>query len=368
MDEVRLGVIGCGGMGRSHMGTFKDIPRLKFTAASDTVADNVKTVVDGHGVEGFDDADALLDSGLVDAVLIATPHYFHPQYSIAAFQRDIHVLTEKPVSVTAKAAADVNAVLESKPGLKYAAMFQRRADPTWQRVKQIISSGQLGELQRVFWSGTSWYRTQAYYDSGTWRATWAGEGGGVLLNQCPHDLDLLVWLAGSPSRVQAHLKLGRFHDIEVEDDVTAWFEYPNGATGVFIATTGEAPGSSHWEFCGDRGRISTSEGKLEFIELAESASKFIRESKSGFSSPEKTRMLMETPSGGGHKAITQNFVNAILDGETLIAPAVEGLESIELANAMILSGIREQVVEIPLDREGYDAFLQELVAKSEAKA
>lgn len=367
MDEVRIGVIGCGGMGRSHMGTYKDVPRLKFTAASDVVADNVKKAVDTYGVEGFDSGEALLDSGLVDAVMVATPHYFHPTYSIAALSRGIHVLTEKPVSVTAKAAAEVNAVVEANPNLKYGAMFQRRTDPMWARIKQIIESGQLGALQRVLWLGTSWFRTQAYYDSGAWRATWEGEGGGVLLNQCPHDLDLLYWLAGAPSKVHAHLKLGKFHDIEVEDDVTAYLEYPNGATGVFIATTGEAPGSSHWEFCGDKGKLAMSEGKLEFIELAESASKFCKESKATFASPQKTRILIESPGGGGHKAITENFVNAILDDEPLIAPAVEGLGSIEMANAMILSGIQEKSVDLPMDRDGYDAFLQDLIAKSKGK-
>jgi predicted dehydrogenase len=222
-------------------------------------------------------------------------------------------------------------------------------------------------MQRVLWLGTSWFRTQAYYDSGAWRATWKGEGGGVLLNQCPHDLDLLVWLLGAPCRVHAHLTLGKYHRIEVEDEVTAYMEYPNGATGVFIASTGEAPGSGHWEFCGDSGKLSMSEGKLEFLELVEPASKFLKESKASFATPEKTRLLIETPGGGGHKVVTENFVKAILDGEPLVAPAVEGLESIEMANAMIMSGIQGRAIDIPMDRDAYDAFLKELIAKSEKR-
>jgi len=367
MEEVRLGVIGCGGMGRNHMRQFAEIPRLKFTAASDSFAANLKLVTEEYGVQGFESGEELLDSGLVDAVLIATPHYFHPQYSKAALERGIHALTEKPVSVTAKAAAEVNAVAEAHPELRYAVMFQQRTQPRWKRVKQIIESGQLGNFQRMLWVGTSWFRTQAYYDSGSWRATWEGEGGGVLLNQCPHDLDMLYWLLGSPTRIHAHVNLGKFHDIEVEDDVTAYWEYACGASAVFIATTGELPGSGHWEICGDRGKLSMSEGKIEFIELSTSSRTFIKESQSGFARPEQTRILIDPKGEAGHKQMTANFINAILDDEPLIAPAVQGLHSIEIANAMIMSGIQQTTVDIPMDRDAYDLFLKDLIEQSDVE-
>jgi len=367
MDEVRLGVIGCGGMGRSHMRQFANVPRLKFTAASDSFADNLNMVVEEYDVKGFETGEELLDSGEVDAVLIATPHYFHPTYSLAAFERDVHVLTEKPVSVTAKAAQEVNEAHAKKPHLKYAAMFQLRTLPRWKRIKQIIDSGQLGELVRIQWTATDWFRTQAYYNSGGWRATWKGEGGGVLLNQCPHNLDMLYWLAGAPSRITANISLGKYHDIEVEDDVTAFLDYPNGATGVFIASTGEAPGTNFLEIVGDRGKLTCNAKRgdfLEHVDLGYSAKEFCHSTDIRMGVPAPTQIEITTPQGGGHGAIHENFVAAILDDEPLVAPATEGLYSVEIANAMIQSGLTGKPVDLPSDRDAYDQLLQDLIAKS----
>ncbi len=369
MNEVRLGVIGCGGMAQNHMRAFKDVPRLKFTAAAEPFESNLKTVVDTYGVKGFKTGEELLASGLVDAVFIGTPHYFHPTYSMQAFDRDIHVLTEKPVAVTAKAAQEVNEAHARKPQLKYAAMFQLRTIPKWKRMKEIISSGTLGKIQRFHWTATDWFRTEAYYKSGGWRATWAGEGGGVLLNQCPHNLDLLYWLVGMPQRISAHISLGKYHQIEVEDEVTAYLEWANGATGVFITSTGEAPGTNYLEIVGDRGRMISNSKRHEVIQLDElgfSASEFCKNSTQRMGMPTPTGVEITCPAGGSHKEIFQNFVNAILDGEALIAPAEEGLHSVELCNAMIQSGLQHQTVNIPSDRAGYENLLQELIAKSQA--
>lgn len=366
MNEVRLGVIGCGGMAQGHMGYFKEIPRLKFTAACDTFAANVEKVTQAHGVTGFADADKMLDSGLVDAVLIGTPHYFHPQYSIAALTRGIHVLTEKPVSVTAKAAAEVNEVAAKHPKALYAAMFQMRTEPRWKKIKSLITTGSLGTIQRMSWTATNWLRTQAYYDSGSWRATWKGEGGGVLINQCPHNLDLLCWLLGTPTRVTADVSLGKHHKIEVEDDVTALLKFANGSTGVFIASTGEAPGTDHVEIVGDRGRVTINTGQngFDLVQYEESVNHFIRTTKQTWSMPQGSASTVTFGGQGGHKFLTQNFVEAILDGVPLIAPGAEGLASIELANAIIMSGLTNQSVNIPTDRAGYEKLLTELIAKS----
>lgn len=365
MNEVRLGVIGCGGMAQHHMRYFHEVPRLKFAAASDTFADNLNKVTQQYGAKGFSDANAMIESGLIDAVLIATPHYFHPTYSIASLQRGLHVLTEKPVSVTAREAARVNEVAKHHPNLRYAAMFQMRTEPKWRKIKSIISTGQLGPIQRVQWTATNWMRTQAYYNSGSWRATWKGEGGGVLINQCPHNLDLLCWLTGTPSRVIADASLGKYHSIEVEDEVTALLRYPSGATGVFIASTGEAPGSDYLEIVGDRGRISvqSNQPSFEWIQFDGSVNEFIRTTKNAWGSLNATRMVVETPGQGGHKLIVQNFVESILDGVPLIAPGEEGLWSIELANAMIMSGVTHHPVDIPTNRQAYEDLLKDLINK-----
>lgn len=365
MKQVRIGVIGCGGMGSAHIRTFSDVPRLKFTACADVAEANVKRTVDEYGVEGFSEGTRLLDSRLVDAVLIATPHYDHPKYAKAAMRRGIHVLTEKPVTVTAKAAAEVNAVHKQHRKVVYAAMHQMRTIPLWQHVRQIITDGRLGKLQRVNYVMTDWYRTQAYFNGGDWRATWAGEGGGVLVNQSIHNLDLICWLLGAPRRVHAHVGFGKYHRIEVEDEVTAYLEYPNGATGVFVTSSGEFPGTSRMEIHGDRGKITVQPGEpIEFIESDQPALHFIRHSREPFGRPTATTSRITPPEGGGHVAITQNFVNAILDGELLIAPGADGIHGIELANAMIMSGATGKPIDIPTPRTAYEKLLKDLAAKA----
>lgn len=366
MDQVRIGIIGCGGMGKAHMGIFKDIPRIKFTAASDSVQANLDHAVSTYGVKGFTDGFEMIKSGLCDAIAIATPHYFHPEYAIAAFKQGLHVLTEKPVAVTASAAQRMNEEAARHPDLKFAVMFQMRTQSRWMKVHEIISSGQLGAIQRFHWTATNWFRTQAYYGSGTWRATWAGEGGGILANQCPHNLDLIYWITGLPKRIHAHVRLGQYHNIEVEDDVTAYLEYPNGATGVFITTTGEFPGSEIFELVGDRGRLAfTHDGKIELILSERSVADFRMNSPEAWGRLNATKLTIEPPAGGGgHKDIWVNFVTSILDGAPLVTPGIEGIHSVEIANAMILSGLTGKTVDLPTRHEEFDNLLRDLIRKS----
>ncbi len=365
MNEVRIGVIGCGSIAHVHMQYFKEIPRLRFTAACDTSPASIAKVTEQYGVKGFASAEELLDSGLVDAVIISTPHFTHPPLSMAAMRRGIHVMTEKPVSVTAAAAAEVNEFHKKYPKIVYSAMFMLRADPKWKKVKSVLSSGAIGRIKRVHWTATNWLRTQAYYNSSSWRATWKGEGGGVLINQCPHNLDMLCWLVGTPTRVSAKIALGKYHKIEVEDEVTAMFDLPDGGTGVFIASTGEAPGTSYLEIVGDHGRLVITPGpSFTFDHFDQSVAEFISTSPSTVDNPIGTKSTIEIQGKGGHKLLTENFVRAILDGETLIAPGEEGLHSIELANAMIMSGITNKSIDIPMDRQGYEALLADLIAQN----
>jgi predicted dehydrogenase len=370
MKEVRLGVIGGGNMGQAHMKGFAQVKRLKFTAVSDAAAANVQKAVETYGVRGFDSAEALMSSGLADAVLIATPHYFHPTYSIAAMRHGLHVLTEKPVSVTAKEADAVNAEHKKHRKLVYAAMFQMRLSPAWKKVRELVTTGQIGRVQRVSWIITNWFRSQAYYDSGGWRATWAGEGGGVLLNQCPHNLDLFQWVLGMPKSVRAFISLGKYHHIEVEDDVTAYFEYPSGATGTFITTTGEAPGTNRLEIAGDHGKVvADGSTRIELTRTEVNVREFCKTTREAFPAVPVSRAVIEVAADDpfNHKAIIQNFVDAILDGAPLVAPAEEGIHSVELANAMIMSGLTGKAVTFPSDHEAYDRLLKKLIRESKFK-
>lgn len=364
MEQVRIGLIGCGGQARHHMVEFAQVPRLNFVAASDVSAKHLAAVVNECDVQGFNNVETMLDSGLVDAVLIATPHFFHTQYSIAALQRGLHVLTEKPVAVTAKAASEVNDVAAQRPDLVYAAIYQQRSHPKWKRIKQLIDDGEVGKIQRLQWTATNWFRTQAYYDSSPWRATWGGEGGGILVNQCPHNLDMLCWLVGPPKRVHAHVSLGKYHDIEVEDEVVAYLEYPGITTGLYITSTGEAPGTDRLEIIGDRGRLvisSLAPSVIEFDQTEQSVSEFLKSSTEWMTPPPIRRQLFSTSPHKGIKTMLNNFVGAILDSEPLIAPASQGIHSVELANAILMSGLKSQPVNIPMDREAFDRLLQELI-------
>jgi len=360
---VRIGVIGIGNMGSAHVGIVRGLKRAQLTAVCD-IDPTKLTSFEGTDVKGFADSAELIRSGLVDAVTVATPHYFHTTIGVDAMNCGIHTLVEKPVSVHKSDVEKLIAAHAAKPELVFAAMFNQRTDPHYQRIKRIIDNGELGKIQRMNWIITDWFRPEAYYASGGWRATWAGEGGGVLLNQCPHNLDLWQWLFGMPKTIRANAGFGKYHDIEVEDEVTAYMEYENGATGVFITTTGEAPGTNRLEVVGDRGKL-VYEGSIKFIRTEVEVSEFNRTSQDSFGAPPTWTCEIPVSSyGGQHTEIMQNFVDAILDGKPLIAKAEEGINSAQLANAMIWSAKTGKTVDIPLDGVGYEAFLKGLIADS----
>ena len=360
MDHVRLGIVGLGNMGSGHISSMPRLSRVKLTA----VCDEIPSKMDRYsGVAKFESSAEMIRSGEIDAILIATPHYFHTTIGIDAFENGLHVLTEKPISVHKADAERLIAAHDDK--LVFAAMFNQRTDPHYQAVRKIVQGGELGPIQRVNWIITNWFRTETYYSSGGWRATWRGEGGGVLLNQCPHNLDLLQWIVGMPSKVRAFCNFGKFHNIEVEDEVTAYLEYPNGATGVFITTTGEAPGTNRLEIAGDRGKIVLESDKITFSRTVESVDHVNKTSVNSFPSVDTWECQIPAKGyGGQHVEILQNFVDAILDGKALIAPAREGINSVELANAMLYSAFTDTTVQIPLDGAAYESALNDKIATS----
>jgi predicted dehydrogenase len=369
MQNVRFGIIGAGGMGNHHLLHLHLIKNATLTAVCDIDETVLQNMASRHSIPGFRDYRELIDSGLVDAVIIATPHYAHTPIAIYAFQKGIHVLCEKPVAVHVKdARAMEKAHAQSK--VAFGVMFQFRGVELYKKAKEMITSGEIGKIVRVNYFATDWFRTQAYYNSGGWRATWAGEGGGVLLNQCPHSLDVLQWLAGMPKRITAECKLGKYHQIEVEDEVTGFLEYENGAIGIFAASTGEAPGTSLFEICGDRGKLMLQNGKLYFHRTRVSVDEFTQTATGGFDKPEtwEIEVPLNRPNPlGEHQVITQNFVNHVLFQEPLISPGSEGIKGLEIGNALLMSGLKGQPVELPLPADAYAEMLQELIANSRFK-
>ena len=369
---VRLGIVGLGNMGSTHVRHVTDLPNTQLAAICDRRADRLNRIQTDASVARFNDYAAMLQSVELDGVIIATPHYDHPDMSIAAFERGIHVLVEKPIAVHVKEARRMidawHAARERQPGLVFAAMFNQRSWGHWRKIKAMIEDGALGELQRCSWIITDWFRTQSYYDSGDWRATWEGEGGGVLMNQCPHNLDLYQWLVGMPARVHGFVSFGKRHDIEVEDEVTAYFEHDNGMAGHFITTTGESPGSNRLEIAGERGKLVYEAGELVFYRNAWSSIKQLRQSEKGFERVPFTRETVEFDgSGNDHDRLIANFAAAITQGADLIAPAQEGLRSIMLNNAIILSAHKKQTVSLPIDADEYADLLSRYIANPPTK-
>ncbi len=360
---VRLGIIGLGNMGTMHAQSIREgkVPGLSLTAVADIVEERLEKFSD---IQCFSDASELMKSGEVDAVLIATPHYSHTTLGIEALENNLHLLVEKPISVHK---ADCQRLIDAHTNkdLVFSAMFNQRTDRSYSKLRQLITDGELGKIQRINWIITDWYRTEYYYSSGDWRATWGGEGGGVLLNQCPHNLDLLQWLFGMPKKITALCQFGRFHDIEVEDAVTALLEYPNGATGVFVTTTGEAPGTNRLEVAADRGKVVIEDGSFKFYRTEQTVPEHMATCQQGFTKPQTWDVTIPIDGvGEQHVGILKNFADAILNGAILIAPAAEGIHSVELANAMLYSGFENTPVFLPLDPALYAAALETKIATS----
>ncbi|HIQ58816.1 MAG TPA: Gfo/Idh/MocA family oxidoreductase, partial [Candidatus Merdivicinus intestinavium] len=333
MEKVRLGIIGVGNMGTSHITNIekdKKCPEITVTAVADINPDRLNWVKENIGshVALFDDAEKMMDSGLIDAVLIAVPHYFHPVYAIKAFDRGLHVMSEKPAGVYTKQVREMNEA-SKKAGVVFGMMFNQRTNHIYRKMREIVQSGELGEIKRTNWIITNWYRPQAYYDSGAWRATWSGEGGGVLLNQCPHNLDLWQWICGMPVKVDAHLHYGKWHDIEVEDDVTAYVEYANGATGVFVTTTADAPGTNRFEIALDGGKLVSENDKLYMWKNEVFEREFSRTNTVPFGSPKNTFSEVETDGmNEQHVGVLNAFAGRILHGTPLIAEGCEGINGL----------------------------------------
>ncbi len=365
MSAVRLGIIGLGNMGQTHARLVQKIPEIELAAVCDIDRTRLEKVASKYGVAAFEDAASLIRARPCDAILIATPHYDHTTIGIKALRAGYHVLVEKPISVH-KADCEKLLRAHTDPTLKFAAIFNQRTNTQYQKIRQLIESGQLGSIRRIQWTITDWFRSQSYYDSGGWRATWAHEGGGVLMNQCPHQLDLLQWLFGMPRRVRAFCDIGKHHHIEVEDQVTCYLEYDNGATGVFTTTTGEAPGCNRLEIAAENGLLihDAADESLVWYRNDKPVSRAIAENP-GFDKPEVERIDLDIKdTGRQHAEVLENFAAAILHDQPLIARAAEGIHSVELANAMLLSSFRDKAVDLPISARSYASLLRRLIRES----
>ena len=370
--KVTFGIIGVGNMGKAHLKTFLEgkVKNGVVTAIADIDPARLQRAKEDcpGDYACFHSGKELIEKSDVDAVIVATPHYAHPELCILALQKGKHALSEKPAGVYTKQVKEANAVADGASKL-YTMMFNQRTNPLYKKMRALVMEGAVGTIKRVHWQITDWYRSQSYYDSGSWRATWAGEGGGVLFNQCPHQLDLLQWITGMmPGKIHAFCHFGKWHDIEVEDDVTAYMEYANGATGVFITSTADTPGTNRFEILGTKGKLVCEKGELHLYRLEQDEREFNREYKGGFGEPKYTEeVIVPTEENPQHAGILNNFANAILGLEPLFVKGQEGLQGVILMDAMLLSAWKKKAVDLPFDDDEYLRELKKRIKTSKKK-
>ncbi len=370
MKQLKIGIIGVGNMGSHHAAQIMNgqCPEIVLTAIAD-IAEERRAWAKSNlaGVAVFETAEEMMDSGLVEAVIVAVPHYDHPKYAMECFDRGLHVMVEKPAGVYTKQVREMNEA-SKKANVVFGMMFNQRTNHVYRKMRELVQSGEFGQIRRVNWIITDWYRPQAYYDSGAWRATWSGEGGGVLLNQCPHNLDLWQWICGMPKKISAKMSFGRWHDIEVEDDVTIVAEYENGATGTFITSTGDAPGRNRFEVTMDGGSILVENNVLTVTKLAVSEPEFSASNALIFGCPEYTVYNPETDGENEqHVGVLNAFASAVLHGTDLIADGTEGINGLMLSNAAHLSAWLGEEVTLPIDEDRFYEELMKRVATSRRK-
>lgn len=381
-EKVKLGIIGYGAEGGMYAGFFKNNDeRLNDNIELAAICDNdpakkAKVAEDFPGLPFFDNYLDLLESGIVNAIVTTVPHYDHCVMGIDALERGIHLLGEKPAGVYTK---DVERLIETSkkhPETTFAIFFNQRTNPLYRRVKQLMDEKAIGDLQRATWIITTWWRPQGYYNQSAWRATWGGEGGGVLVNQAPHQLDLLQWICGKPEKVYAKLQYGAGRNIVVENEVNALLDFGNGATGSFITCTNDIVGTDRFEIFGTKGKIIVEDSKKLIVkqltapeaELSENMDMqdVMRLFMGQINMEDYVKVTEEefvTPQGLQHISVLNNFADHIVKGEPLLANGEEGINGVTLANAMHLSSWLDKEVDYNVDGDLYLAELNKRIAE-----
>lgn len=360
MKKIRFAVVGTGNIGQQHINLLRsgEIEGAELAATLSRSGSDVDT-----GVPHFASLDALLDAECCDAVLIATPTMDHVSAAKSAARRGLHVLLEKPIAMSVgQSQALIDEIPES---VQFAVMLNQRFHPAYAAIKQLLDEGRIGTIKRYTWTMTAWYRPDVYYKVSRWRGTWPGEGGGLLINQCIHNLDIIQWLFGLPEKISAKVAFGRYHDIDVEDEVTAMLDYESGSVGLLQASSGEAPGINRLEIIGDTGVISWNDSELTLQEADQSVSEHCATTREMFGMPSFTSQTVDLAVGvNQHAQVIQNFVDSLIKGSSLLTPAREGLGSLQLANGMLLSQWDDKAVALPIDSQRYEQLLSERIASS----
>lgn len=360
MRAIRFAVVGTGNIGQQHINLLRsgDIKNAELVA---TVSRSGAAVA--ASAPHFSSLESLLKAHCCDAVLIATPTMDHVTAAQLAAERGLHVLLEKPLAMSV---GQSQSLIDNMPSdIQFAVMLNQRFHPAYAAIKRLLNDGRIGAIQRYTWTMTAWYRPDVYYKVSRWRGTWPGEGGGLLINQCIHNLDIMQWLFGLPDRLSAKVAFGRYHDIDVEDEVTAILEHDSGSMGLLQASSGEAPGFNRLEIIGDEGVITWDDKELTLLKADQSVSEHCATTREMFGMPSFTReTILLDEDVNQHAQVVQNFVDALTQGSRLLTPASEGLGSLQLANGMLLSQWDDSAIALPIDSHRYEQLLSERIASS----
>lgn len=365
MTKIKFGIIGVGGMGTGHAHNITErVEEAELVAVADISPEALKDATETFGVKGFSTGSDLINSGLVDAVVIATPHYYHPPLAIEAMRAGLHVVSEKPMAVRASKAREMIQVAE-ETGQLLTIRFQLHGSPAVQAARKLIDEGKLGEIYRTLLVEGR-FRSQSYYDSATWRATWKGEGGGVLMNQAPHWVDIFTWLGGLPVKVYGQC-IARQHKIEVEDEATAMLWYDNGAIGLFHESVNELPTSSRLELLGEKGKLVIEDGTLRFWEVPAGVKAFSNSAANMWAKAEWNEIEIELPEDDDPAPVVRNMCYAITKGAPLLVDPKDALLGLELIDALMISSDLGQPVDVPVDPAVFDAFIERKQGESQEK-
>jgi len=368
MAKIRFGVVGCGGMGNAHLAYLPKMSSVKVTALCDVIEERAVKAAEQYGGTAFTDHRKMLDSGAVDAIIIATPHYDHPPIAVDAFKRGVHVISEKPLGVTL---TPVDAMIRAAKKSKcvFSVMYQNRARGMIRKAKKMLTDGTVGEITRVYYLAPC-FRSQSYWESDPWRGRWATEGGGVLVNQAPHATDLLYHLCGRPTEVMGRWGT-RLHNIEVEDQAECFLTWKNGATGYYGTAVNESPTLQYMRIVGDNGVLEIRERELLFAKYRRGTTlrDHLLHSPSKWGAPKATFKPVTCPKDRwpGHRGVTENFVRAIRGQAELVSPGVDGINQVEISCAIILSGCTGKPVKLPVDRKAYDRLMAKLIRAAKGR-
>ncbi len=370
MEKTKIGVLGIGNMGRTHADhIFKgNVPHMELAAVCDIDPARLAWCDERlPGVPQFKSAEEMIASGLCDSILIAVPHYDHEKYTIMAFEAGLNVYCEKPGAVyTLQGLRMIEAA--KKSGKVFSVGFQQRTNPTFRKIREMVQSGELGHIKKVIWIVTNWYRPQAYHDSSSWRSTWKLEGGGTIVNQNPHNIDLFQWMFGMPDEVLSTIDYGKYYDIEVDDDVNVLMRYKSGTVAIYTTSTGEMPGTNRLEISCDMGKLVLEHDELTFWRNEVSEREFNRTNTASFPSIKNEKIRIETPKleMSQHDALLEDFASAVCCGTPLLSPGVECINELTLADAFYYSDWQGQkwIDTNNFDHEGYYRALTDKINKS----